>query len=215
MRTKTAFVATTAMIALLGALPACANHPARTLTQEVPTSGARRIHLDFPVGDLTVVAADQATVSVEVKLECEHGGSRCAEAAEKVEIRASGADPLRIELAGWPKLGTRGLRANARIRVPRSTPLMAELGVGDLRVSGLEADLRAHLGVGDVAVTAPEARVASVHLGTGVGDATLRTSRGRDEGNGFIGHKVTWKGGAGQAAIRVDCGVGDATVVLK
>jgi len=61
----------------------------------------------------------------------------------------------------------------------------------------------------------PEARVASVRLDAGVGDATLRTSRGEQEGSGFIGHKVAWKEGPGKAAVKVDCGVGDAEVVLR
>ena len=108
------------------------------------------------------------------------------------------------------------MKVRATVRVPRNTPLTAELGVGRMTVSGMGADLSAHLGVGDVDATLPEASVASVRLASGVGFASLRTSHGAQEGSrGLLSRSISWHEGTGKADVRIDCGVGHAKVVLR
>jgi hypothetical protein len=205
------------LAAVLVTLPACdysPSHTVRTLTREVPAAGASAIRLSFPVGEVTVAAADSPQVGLEVEIRCSRRS--CEEAAKGVEIQVSEGDPLRVSLAGWPHSGHRGMKVRATVRVPRNLPLTAELGVGRMTVDGLGGGLRANLGVGDVLATLPEASVASVHMSSGVGDASLRTSHGvKRWSRGFIGRSVNWNEGTGKADVRVDCGVGHAKVVLR
>src|SRR3954466_1248223 len=214
---KPLFLATT--LAAVVTLPGCmihSGHTLRTLTREVPAAGASSIRLTFPVGELTVIAADSPQIGLDVKIQCDHGGRRCAEAAQKVDIQVSGNDPMTVSLSGWPHSNSRGMKVRATVRVPRDTALTTELGVGRMTVSGVGSDLRAHLGVGDVEVTLPEAGVASVRMDSGVCDASLRRSHGAAKrSGGFLSHSVSWHEGTGKAAVRIDCGVGHARAVLR
>lgn len=202
--------------ALLAALPAAADEVVRTLDRQFSAADASRIHLDFPVGELKVEAGSGRQVEVHVDLQCDSPRkTRCVDAAKAVELVASSGAKLHVELKGWPKSGTRGLEANVRVTVPRDLPLQAELGVGDMEISGLEADLSADLGVGDVTVTMSESAVAEVHVDTGVGDANLSAGGHNFEGSGFVGKELDWTKGSGRAEIRIDCGVGEAEVRLQ
>jgi hypothetical protein len=202
-------------LALLGALPAAADEVVRTIDRQFSAAEASRIHLDFPVGQLDVEAGSGRQVEVHVELECDSPRkTRCVDAAKAIEVVASSGDRLHVELKGWPKSGTRGLEANVRVTVPRDLPLHAQLGVGDMTISGLEADLTANLGVGDVEVTMPESAVAEVHVDTGVGDASLSAGGHHVEGSGFVGKELDWTKGSGKAEVEIDCGVGEARIKL-
>lgn len=204
-----------AAAALLAALPAAADDVVRKLDGRFSASDASRISLDFPVGELIVEAGSGREVEVHVDLECDgRRKARCTEAARKVEIVAGTGNKLNVELKGWPKAGDHGLEGVFRVTVPRDLPLTAELGVGEMRISGLEADLSADLGVGDVSVTMPESAVAEVRLNAGVGDATLSAGGRNIAGKGFVGKELEWSEGSGKAHVKVDCGVGEASVKL-
>jgi len=205
-----------ALLAALPVSPAFADEVVRTLDRQFSAADASRIHLDFPVGELKVEAGSGRQVEVHVDLQCDSPRkTRCVDAAKAVELVASTGDKLHVELKGWPKSGTRGLEADVRVTVPRDLPLQAELGVGDMEISGMEADLSADLGVGDVTVTMAESAVAEVHVDTGVGDANLSAGGHSFEGSGFVGKELDWTKGSGKAEIRIDCGVGEAEVRLQ
>ena len=203
-------------VALLAALPAAADEVVRTLERKVSAADASRIHLDFPVGDLEVEVGSGREVEIQVELECDSPRkTRCVEAAKKVELVVSSGSRLDVELKGWPKNGDRGLEGNFKVIVPRDLPLNAELGVGNMTITGLEADLNANLGVGDVSVTMPESAVAEVRLNAGVGDASLSAGGRSFTGKGFVGKELDWTGGSGKARVKIDCGVGEANVKLE
>ena len=202
--------------ALLGSLPAAADEIVRTLDRQLSAAEVSAIHLDFPVGEVQVDAGSGRQVQVQVKLECDSKRqTRCLEAAKAIEIVSStSGGHLRVELKGWPKSGTRGLEAHYVVTVPRDLPLKAELGVGEMRIAGLENDLNADLGVGEVSVKMSESTVASVNVDTGVGDANLFAQGRHWESSGLISRELKWHEGRGKAAINVDCGVGEAEVRL-
>jgi hypothetical protein len=202
--------------ALLGSLPAAADEVVRTLDRQLSANGVTGIHLDFPVGEMQVDAATGRQVQVQVKLECDSKRqSRCVEAAKAIEIISStSSDRLHVGLKGWPKAGTRGLEAHVVVSVPRDLPLKAELGVGEMRISGLESDLDADIGVGEITVKMPESAVASVNVDTGVGEANLFARGHHWESSGLVSRELNWSEGRGKAAINVDCGVGEAEVRL-
>ena len=203
-------------IALLAALPAAADEVVRTLERQVSAAEASRIQLDFPVGELKVEVGSGREVEVHVELECDSPRkTRCVEAAREVELVVSSGSRVSVELKGWPKSGNRGLEGNFRVTVPRDLPLDAELGVGNMTITGLEADLTANLGVGDVLVVMPESAVGEVHVDTGVGDANLLAGGQRIAGSGFVGKELDWTKGSGKAQVEIDCGVGEARVRLE
>lgn len=207
------------LLIALAALPACARLSAadsvRTLSRHVPVERATSIRLDFPVGDVDVVAADLPEVAVKVQIRCDHPTGRCADAATKVDLDVSGQDHLRIGLSGWPRSGLHGMKVRARLRVPRDTPLAATLGVGRITVAGVGGGLAANVGVGDIDATLPEIGIGDVHATSGIGRASLRTRRGEQKSRWFLGSSVSWHDGTGKADVRIDCGVGHARVVLQ
>src|SRR4030095_4168627 len=155
--------------ALLWVTSAGAEEVVRSFRQQIPVGNAGEISLDFPVGEVTVEAWDASQVDLDVKLACNHRAtSRCVEAAKTVRLvfNTSG-DRLRIEVKNWPKFSAKGLHVNAHISVPRDLRLRAELGVGELNVTGTANDLTVDLGVGEVNITLPKEAIASVDLDTG------------------------------------------------
>jgi hypothetical protein len=202
--------------ALLGSLPAAADEVVRTLDRQLSAADVSGIHLDFPVGEVQVAAASGREVQIQVRLECDSKRqARCVDAAGNVELTATTSDDrLHVGLKGWPKMGTRGLEAHVVVSVPRDLPLRAELGVGEMKISGLTSDVDADLGVGEITVNLPEAAVASVDVDTGVGEANLYAQGRHWESAGLISRELSWKQGHGKAAVTVDCGVGEAQVRL-
>jgi hypothetical protein len=202
---------------LLPALPAAAGGtPVRTLSQRFPAADAARIELEFPVGEVLVSAHDGRDLLVDVTLECERAKSRaCLDAARQVRLAGTASErKVRVELEEWPRMGSRGLSASARVQMPRALPLSCDLGVGSLHISGLQGDLDLDVGVGEVNVTMLESAVRVVDLDVGVGDADLTTPHGRQEGRGWIAKELHWKKGPGDATIQIDCGVGEIRVAL-
>lgn len=205
-----------AAAALLAALPAAGDEIVRTLDSQISAAEASRIHLEFPIGELKVEAGDSRQVEVHVDVKCESKRkTRCIEATKALSLVATPGERLHVELKGWPKSGNRGMEADVRVTVPRDLPLQADLGVGELGVSGMEADLSVDLGVGNVNIVMPESAVRSVSIDTGVGEANVYAAGQRIEGSGFISKDVKWTKGEGKARVSVDLGVGDAEVRLQ
>jgi hypothetical protein len=202
--------------ALLSSLPAAADEVVRTLDRQLSATDVSGIHLDFPVGEMEVSAGTGRQVQVQVRLECDSKRqSRCTEAAKAIEIVSStSGDRLHVELKGWPKAGTRGLEAHYVVSVPRDLPLKAEMGVGELRISGLESDVNVDIGVGEVTVKMAESAVASVNVDTGIGEASLFAQGHHWESSGLVSRELKWHEGHGKASVNVDCGVGEAEVRL-
>lgn len=210
-------IALLAGVTLLGALPASADEVVRTLNGQASAADVSGIHLDFPVGEVEVTAASGRQVQVRLELECDSPRkTRCVETAKGIELVTSTEDDrLRVSLKGWPKAGTKGLEATYIVSVPRDLPLKADLGVGEMKISGMENDVTADLGVGEVHVTMAENAVGSVGLDTGVGEASLYAQGRHWESSGFIARELNWNKGRGKAEVRVDCGVGEAQVRLE
>jgi hypothetical protein len=204
-------------LALAAALPLNASETVRRFSQEIAVGNADKVVLDFPVGEVQVTAWDQRQVKVDLGLECRKETARCVAAAKSVRLvyRVSG-DSLRIEVKDWPKLtGGKGLQVVAHVSVPRDLPLAANLGVGELRISGLEADLDGDLGVGELRVDLPQAAFGQAHLDTGIGEATLLAGGRRVSHGGLIARSVDWNDGPGRSRVNLDCGVGEIDLTLR
>lgn len=188
--------------------------PVRRVAQTFPAGDFKEARLDIPVGELEVVAGDGSQVSVDVEFRCGREG-RCREAAKDVRVLVtSTGDQFKLRMTDWPKLSGRGLSVRVKVAVPASLPVNADLGVGELRVEGLEGNLMADIGVGEASVDLPAAAVGSVDLDVGIGDATLRADGKRRSSSGVGAKAIHWSDGKGQSRVNVDCGVGEAAVTL-
>jgi len=202
--------------ALLWTLPALASETVRTFSKQLPTEAVNLVDLDFSVGEVTVEAWDSPGVQLDVELKCHRATGSCRDAAQKVRlVYSTDGDKLRIATKDWPKLSGHGLEAHIRVQMPRKLSLKADLGVGEMRIAGLERDVKANLGVGQLTMTLPESAVSSVHADTGVGEASLVAGGHHYESAGLITRALRWTRGNGTAKISADCGVGEIDVKLK
>jgi hypothetical protein len=210
-------LAATAAVLTLWALPAAASSDqvVRTLNKQYSVEGMKGISLDFPVGELKVDAAAGRQVQIRVEIKCRPGRDSCEDAARDIEVKAkSSGGKLSLGLDGWPH-GGHGMNARVQVTLPKDLPLKSELGVGEMTINGMEADLDVDLGVGEVHVNLPEAAVRSVDLDTGVGESQLFAQGKTWESSGLVSRELHWNKGAGKASVQVDCGVGEAHVDLR
>jgi hypothetical protein len=189
----------------------------QTVTKTFKTDGAHDLRIDFPAGELTIVAADVVDVSATMTARCNDSDdySDCEERAERVRLLSDvQGGTLRLKLEGLPKANRHGFSIELRLEVPKSLGLSVDMGAGEVDIRGMEDDVTVELGAGDATVHAPEQSIHSVRLTVGLGDATLVHGHDRIEGKGFISKSLRWHEGRGPARIEVDLGVGDIDVAL-
>jgi len=178
--------------------------------------GVEAVEIQAGVGDVSVTAdpANAVTAHVEVS-------------PKKSSFWGSGArDIENLDIAGEMRGTTLVLRLRPEdghdtkfgedwtVRLPARLALKVKLGVGDVTVIDMGSDVRAEVGVGDVKIEGTYEVFGDIHANCGVGDATLRTPAGRNEGEGFIAHTLRATG-PGKAEIHVEAGVGDVTIRLR
>lgn len=200
------------------AVPAAAReYEIRRLDETFPLTGASRIVLDFPVGELEVVAGSGDVASVELSVRCRRRGSRCDDRAERLWTKSKrSGERLTIEFGGWPKLNSGDLSAHAVITVPADRALEVDMGVGELEIRGLTSDLDIELGVGEVSLELAAADLSSVSLDAGIGETDVRSSAGHtsSDRSWLIGSHTHWRGD-GRSRVDVELGVGEITARLR
>jgi len=202
--------------ALLAPAAAGADEIVRTLSKDLPAAGIDAVDFHGQVGEVQVVGTSGDSIEIEVALRCDTRNDRkCKESADRVdlEVRRSG-DRVKIEVEDWPKLGGR-LSIRARLEIPKDRAVEIDMGVGEVSVSGIEADVEVDTGVGEVSVEGPESAFRSVNLDAGVGEVELVLGGRTVEGSGFVGGHLSWRDGPGEAHIEIDTGVGEIRVILR
>jgi hypothetical protein len=226
----------TLALTLAVAAPATAGAP-RILNGGVPAAGVDRVKLDAGVGDVFIVAVENADrVAVEVELKPRRGGffssmKRAEREVEEARLRVDvSAGTLLLEIES--DVDDRHFEERWTIELPTRLAVEVELGVGDMEIRGLSGELGIELGVGDVlvegvsgdvdievgvgdaAVNAAADAYGSVSGSGGVGDARLTVRGERVSSSGFVGHSAEWSG-EGEHHIEISVGVGDARVTLE
>ncbi|HEX2253939.1 MAG TPA: hypothetical protein VHQ65_11785 [Thermoanaerobaculia bacterium] len=200
------------------ALPMAADDvvPGASFDRTFPAIGVRLLHLDLPVGELTVRAASGDSVRIEGEVRCDAKDSaRCRDTARRLALGSSAeGDRLAVWIEGWPRNRHDGLSVALAVTLPARLALSADVGVGEVAVEGIAA-VRIDLGVGEVQVIAAQRAVGRVNVDVGVGDATLHTAQRSIEGKGFLGKELVWRQGTGRSTIAVDCGVGEVEIHLE
>lgn len=205
---------------LLPAAPALAGGSSEAVARSERTlsaAGVSTLSVDAPVGEFTFTGEARSDVEVRLTVRCERPvKAACRDAARRVAIgSATRGETLQVEVANWPRKRDDGLHVDLVVALPRDLALTADLGVGEVEVSGIDGGVAIDLGVGEVSVRAAESAVRTVSVEVGVGEATLRAGGRVVEGHGFLGSDLDWKQGTGRAALKVDCGVGEVDVRLE
>lgn len=183
-----------------------------------PVEPGEPITIRFGIGELDIVAADVSQVQAELEVGCKDlSADRCASYTERLRIEARRReDGVDVVLRGLSKWKLRKLDLEGRVTVPRESPLVAEIGIGDVEIHGGTEDLEVRMGIGDLTVRVPEDTVASVAMATRIGDASLSGSQHRaGSRRKLLGARVAWSEGPGDARIDVGLRIGDAKVVLE
>ena len=210
-------LATVAAATLLAAPATSAQQAAvRSLSQEVTLGGARRVHVKFSIGDLTVEGTDGANVEIELTLDCTRvDPDVCKARADKVRLAPRmGKRELKIKLKNTPKARLRGIQARMTVRIPSHVPLEVDLASGTLHISGLRSHININSGGGDIDVIAERALANEVEIDIGFGGADLWLGEERIKATGWP-RALKWKG-TGDAKIEIDVvGGGDVSVRLE
>jgi hypothetical protein len=203
-------------------LAALAAGPARAATLETDTysfavSRDHRVQMEFPVGQLRVIATDESKVHFTLRVKCKgNSDERCEELANRLVLDShDSGSQLRLRLENYPKWDNKGFSVHGELRVPRSQTLRIEMGVGQIDVDGLQGDLDVDLGVGEADIRALRAHAANVTVETGIGDASIRGANSALESSRFVGARASWSGGKGKSDVRLHVGVGDGMVWLE
>lgn len=191
----------------------------RTVEGQAQLAADQEIRLDFPVGELEIVGVDGDRFRIELTGRCKHNSSRCDEHLEEIEIEIrESRGALRVEVAPHSKWRWwNSLQIEARVTHPATRPLLVDMGVGELDIEGIAADLEVDLGVGEVSVDLPVEVVKTVYLDAGIGETELLVPDGwvQGERSFLIGSECSWRDGKGEARVRVEVGVGEAVVRLE
>ena len=201
-----------ALAALAAPVIAIDHREIRTTYQ---TTGLESLHFDLPVAEVRFEGYDGGKVEVDLFLECRRAsGHECEHILDalRLEERRHGRT-LDLELEGYPRWSKGKIEVEALVRVPRALDLDLEMGVGEVDVEGLAGDLRLDIGVGEVNIWLDQKTVRSVSLDAGVGETELHgVDRQETRRSLFVGSKVSWFEGDGEARILVDVGVGEISV---
>ncbi|HXS81752.1 MAG TPA: hypothetical protein VN896_03455 [Methylomirabilota bacterium] len=182
-----------------------------------PVTSNHRVRLEFPVGELKVLATDEPHVRFDLRVRCRRwSDERCAEMADRLILDSDDTGgTLNLKLHKFPHWNNHGMTVIGTLSVPRTLAVDIEMGVGELTISGIEGDLDVQLGVGEADIRALRSRAGHVTVDTGIGDADIHGGGSGTRSRGFIGSHAVWDEGQGRASVRLHVGVGDASVRLE
>ena len=205
------------LTALLVTVNAQASDTERTFDLDRPAAGVARIVLEVGVGDVEVIADESGTITAHVVVSANkgwRGTSRDRRKLEELSLESElKGDALHLRMREGDDDG-HSLGEDWTLHVPAGVAIEIELGVGDLRILDLAADIDIELGVGDVRIEGEHSAFGPIEGQCGVGDVSLRTPRERTEGSGFIAHSLEAEG-PGKASIDVEVGVGEVDIRLR
>lgn len=190
----------------------------KTLSLSRPAEGLTGVTIKAGIGDIEVQGDPGNEITVRVEIRSKNGFFLSDRQAKRdventdLQARVSGSE-LTLSLTPEHRDGGHWVE-DWTVRVPAGSAVSTKLGVGDTTVLDLAGDVRVEVGVGDVRVEGQYQSFGDVHAACGVGDVSMRTPSGHDEGTGFIGHTLTAQG-PGKSTIRAHAGVGDVKIRLR
>lgn len=215
MRRLILVAALTASVAL--AAPAAADE-VRSFSRSFDAATLKQLYLEFPIGELQIEGTRSEKLMVEVTIECSSRRSldACIDRAEDIEL-ASRADDDRIDLwvEGYSKWRSRGMHLEMRVLVPAMMDVDVDMSIGELDIADVLGSVTVDMSIGEVKLEGSEEMVGRVSLDTGIGESSLSTHRGRNSSAGVFTREIAWSEGNGDAAIRIELGIGEISVRLR
>jgi hypothetical protein len=184
----------------------------------VPVTPGEPIRIEFGVGELEVEAIEGSELRAEVRLDCRDlDRATCLERGKRLVIEPRRtASGLEVRMKGLNRRWLRKIGVTGSVRVPRTSPLDVDIGIGDVDIVSGGQDLKVSMGIGDLSVEAPEESVGTVAVRTKIGDASLTSGGDWRPGKRvmLVGARVRWQEGQGPSTIEVGLRIGDARVRL-
>jgi len=186
------------------------------LTKTFEIEAGQKVRLHLPVADLRLEVADGNQIEADLVVRCRLD-QKCDEVLADVDL-VSSSTPRRfvVELQGLSRWQSAQVQVEGTLVVPRTSDLELEIGVGSVKIYGVERNLRVNLGVGKVKIWQPTAAVKAITLEVGVGEAEIlsATEDVPNRRSFLVGSEVFWDQGPGEARIEVDVGVGEVSLWL-
>ena len=185
-----------------------------------PVALGQPVLIRFGIGEIDISTSDHSEVRADLEVSC---SSKLSEALCDKYRRRLRLEPhedengVEVRLVGLSKWKLRKLRLRGHVEVPRWSPLEVRIGIGVVEIHSDAKNLSVKMGIGDLTIRVPEDKVASVEMGTRIGDASVRGIAGYVEGRRrmLVGARVAWHEGTGPSRIDVGLKIGDASVVLE
>jgi hypothetical protein len=182
----------------------------KNITRTLYVDELDSLRIEFPVGELEVEIWDGESIELDIELKSERSWlswRRHKVDGIELEVSTSGGEVfLRIDA---DKLNQHWV-----VKMPAKLALGVDLGVGEIRIDGLENNLAVELGVGEVEVIAATDNFDHISVLVGVGDATLQGFGSGDENErSFISADAHFEG-QGDYQIEVELGVGEVLIRL-
>jgi hypothetical protein len=186
------------------------------LTKTFEIEAGQKVRLQLQVADLRLEVADGNQVKADLVVRC-RWHQKCDDVLADVDLVSSSTSRrFVVELQGLSHWQSARVEVEGTLVVPRTSDLEVEIGVGKVKIYGVERNLRVNLGVGKVKIWQPPAAVKAITLEVGVGEATIlsATENVPNRRSFLVGSEVFWDQGPGEARIEVDVGVGEVSLWL-
>lgn len=202
---------------LLAMVPSLAADDIGELTKTFEIEPGQKVRLHLPVADLRLEVADGNQIKADLLVSC-RWQLECTEALSQIDLVSSSTSRrFVVELEGLSQWQSARIEVEGTLVVPRTADLELEIGVGDVKIYGVERNLRVDMGVGKVKVWQPPASVKAISLEVNVGEAAiLGSAEGASDRRPFlVGSEIFWDKGPGDARVEVEVGVGEVSLWLE
>lgn len=207
---RLALVSTVTGIALVTASGAAYAAEDKILTKKIAVDDIKEFVIDAHVGTVKLSPSDDNQIHIYVKVTEKDGWSMFKATPEDAQLKINNSGN-RITIS----LNEDDFGEEWRIEVPQMEKIDADLGVGEMTIKGLQANMSVDVGVGEVSVYSMADSYGSVKAESGVGAANVFSNSGqKDQNRAMVSESVSWSG-QGDYAIKVEVGVGDASIKLK
>lgn len=202
---------------LLAVVPVLAAEGFGELAKTFEIEPGQMVRLHLPVADLRLEVADGNQIKADLLVKC-RWDQDCTEVLSEIDLVASSTSRrFVVDLKGLSRWQSAKIEVEGTIVVPRAADLELEIGVGDLKIYGVERNLRVDMGVGKVKIWQPPAVVKAISLEVNVGEATILG--GADDASNrrsfLVGNEVFWDKGPGDTRVDVEVGVGEISLWLE
>lgn len=182
----------------------------KILIKEIALDNISKLVLDAHVGTVKLSASDDNQIHIYVKVSEKEDWSLFKSSVDDAEL-AIDNNGKRLKIS----LNDDQYGEEWKIEIPQLDRIDADLGVGEMTIKGISANLSVDVGVGEVSIYSLAEAYASAKAESGVGAASIDSDVGQLKQNrSMVSEEVSWVG-QGKYAIDVEVGVGDASIKLN